>query len=94
MPKIRGLGKLRRRTPGSKWFFYLDGHGVTTPHVEYRAAEAWRRIYLADEVNARRYVGVENCTLYDLVNLAGNGVVNLRPGRLGFFSGTFSARLI
>lgn len=69
MPKARGLGRLTRRTPGSKWSFRLDTGRVTTPHTEYKAAEAWRLKHLAELATGARYVGAENCTVNDLLDL-------------------------
>ncbi len=68
MPKARGFGRLKRQTPGSKWFFYLDGQRVTTPYVEHKAAEIWRRKVLHEEGQGRN-VGAENCLMSDLFDL-------------------------
>lgn len=69
MPKARGLGRLHRQTEGSCWFFWLDGQRVTTPYIERKAAEAWRRKFLAGEASGARSVGAENCSLDDLFDL-------------------------
>ncbi len=70
MPKTqRGFGKLRKRTDGSKWSFYLDGKRVTTPYTEHKAADAWRRKLIAGESAGARNVGAENCRMSDQFDL-------------------------
>lgn len=69
MPKARGLGRLTRRTPGSCWSFRLDTGRVTTPHTDYKAAEAWRLKHLAELASGTKHVGAENCTVNDLFDL-------------------------
>ena len=69
MPKQRGFGPLKRRSETALWYFWLDGERVTTPYTEAKAAEAWRRKFLAEEAQGKRNVGAENCTLADLFTL-------------------------
>lgn len=69
MPKQRGFGPLQRRSETALWYFWLDGKRVYTDHTDAKAAEAWRRKFLADEAKRTRNVGAENCTLNDLFAL-------------------------
>ena len=70
----RGMGPLRRSGPNGKWWFRLDADKrVSTPYAgneNKKAAEAWRRKYLAEEASGQRRVGAENATINDLLDLA------------------------
>lgn len=65
----RGMGRLFRRGDAGNWQFWIDGRRVRTPHSDKRAAEVWRRTYLAEAANGSRTVGAENATVADLLDL-------------------------
>ena len=69
---LRGMGPLFRRgttkTEGN-WWFSLDSRKIRTPYTDKRAAEAWRRKYLAEQAQGNRAVGAENATIADLLGL-------------------------
>ena len=69
---LRGMGPLFRRgttkTEGN-WWFSLDSRKIRTPYNDKRAAEAWRRKYLAEQAQGNRSVGAENATIADLLDL-------------------------
>lgn len=71
----KGMGPLRRLIkdgkPVGRWFFWLESERVFTPYglEDKRAAESFRRKYLAEAASGERAVGAENCRIDHLLDL-------------------------
>ncbi len=65
----RGMGRLFRRGDTGNWQFWLDGRRVRTPYADKKAAEVWRRTYLAETASGKSRIGAENATVGDLLDL-------------------------
>ena len=63
------MGLLFRRGNTGNWQFWLDGRRVRTPYADKRAAEVWRRTYLAETATGKRKIGTENATVRDVLDL-------------------------
>ncbi len=61
----------------------MDGRRVRTPYSDKRAAEVWRRTYLAETASGRRRVGAENATMADLLDLVEARLPENRKGQHG-----------